>query len=165
MRRTAMQIFPAHNIVPITAFRWRVKHAPQRKGSIAMTVVLNAFLMLAMALIVWHGGVAVAQVAESSNAPIIGAPQPTSDTLNTEKVLRGLRDKDRQVRDTTLDDLRSAALGQEIIPHLKSRGPEAQKNREVLERLLEECRRTEKEIVEALNPVSGTAAPPTNAPR
>ncbi len=50
----------------------------------------------------------------------------------------------------------------DIIPHLETRGPEAQENRKSLERLLRHCRETEKEIVERLKQDCGPADPGPN---
>jgi HEAT repeat protein len=113
-----MHIPSAHNIVPITAFRPHEERRSQREGRIAMRNVRNAFPLLAIVLIAWHSSVALAQVVGGGNAQTTTNADPASNTPNTEEALRGLRDRDSQVRSKTLNDLRSVPLPSPIVEAL-----------------------------------------------
>jgi len=92
------------------------------------------------------------------NNPQSTAVEAVVRIAEPEVAMRILRDKVARVRD-------GVELARDIIPHLETRRPEAQKNRETLEWLLEECRKTEKELAETLNRADGAAFPSTNAER
>lgn len=81
---------------------------------------------------------------DDCNSPQSAAVEAVIRIAEPAVAVHTLRDKVGQVRD-------GVELARDIIPHLDTHGPEAQKNREILESLLEECQKTEKEIVEKLN--------------
>ncbi len=72
-----------------------------------MRNVLHSCLVVVMSLSLWRGGVLLAQSGEGGTPPAKGANSkpPTSDT---EKILRGLRDKGSHVRSETMHILWTA---------------------------------------------------------
>lgn len=86
------------------------------------------------------------------NSPQSASVEAVVRIAEPKAAMRILREKLGQMRD-------GAELARDIIPHLETRGPESQKNREILESLLEAFRKTDREIVEALNRPDGTTGP------
>ena len=85
------------------------------------------------------------------NNPRSAAVEAVVRVAEPEVAMRILRDKVAGVRD-------GVELAREIIPHLETpRRRKAQKNRETLKWLLEECQETEKELAETLNRAGGAA--------